>query len=493
MIAVLAAALSGVMFYLSQGFDNIWVLIWFAPLPLLWLAYGKTPTWRVMAASAFGVLASAGYILQSPYLHLIPPVVIASALLLYVALFCAAVWFARFVQRRASSLLTLLAFPACWTAFEFLLELRSPNGSYGSFAYATMASPVLIQSASLFGMYAVTFLICLFANTLAMALRPRREAAVAIGLGFLVCAANLVFGIVRLSQPQPDALRVAGIVDETALSDSWHAHSLSADLKVTATYAREIRLAARQGARFAVTPEGGMASIAAVQSAIIAPLVAASRDTGVQIIAGFHSDTPPADFALSITPDGRVQRYDKRHPVPGLEDRYTPGHASGWLGNGRAVEICKDMDFPDTIRPDAAKGVRLMGVPAGDMGIDGWQHGIMSVMRGVENGFAMVRPAHDGLVIASDAQGRLIALKKTTPTGLTMAVADLPLGPGPTLYTRIGDLFPWLCVIASVLLGAGLSGWGWLRSRARFIRRRVCAPDVPQAAYSTPAARAGER
>jgi apolipoprotein N-acyltransferase len=375
------------------------------------------------------------------------------------------VCFARFVQLRASPFLTLFAFPACWTAFEFVMDLRSPNGTYGSLAYSTMSAPVLIQSASLFGMYAVTFLICLFANTLAMALRPRRATAAAIGVGVLICAANLVFGMVRLARPQPATLRVAAIVDETAVADSWRAHSLSADLEVTATYAREIRLAARRGARFVVTPEGGMASIADAQSAIVAPLVAASRDTGVQIIAGFHSDAPAADFALAIAPDGTMQRYDKRHPVPGLEDSFTPGHVSGWLGDGRAVEICKDMDFPDTIRRDAAKGVRLMGVPAGDMGIDGWQHGIMSVMRGVEDGFAIVRPAHDGLVFASDAQGRLVAVRKDAPTGLTMIVADLPLGPGPTLYARIGNVFPWFCVIFALAIGS-----------AAGIRRRAGRP-----------------
>ncbi|MFZ0552553.1 MAG: hypothetical protein WAU49_19130 [Steroidobacteraceae bacterium] len=94
-----------------------------------------------------------------------------------------------------------------------------------------------------------------------------------------------------------------------------------------------------------------------------------------------------------------------------------------------------------------------MGVPAGDFGIDQWQHGRMAVMRAVEDGFAMVRPAHDGLVIASDAEGRLVAAKKDSPRGLTMIVADLPLGPGPTLYARIGDVFPWLCVLFSLLLG----------------------------------------
>ena len=466
MIAVVAALLSGIMFYLSQGFDNVWILAWFAPLPLLWLTYGKTPTWQVMAASAVAILASVGYLLQlsyTPPLGILIPVLVA-----YVALFCTAVWFARLVQHRATPLATLFAFPACWTACEFLMEIRSPNGSYGALAYSTVSAPVLIQSASLLGLSAVTFLICLFANTLAMALRPKRAAAVTIALGFLICAANVIFGAVRLERPQPQTVRVAGIVDQTTLAAAWHAHSPSADREVAAIYAGEIRAAAGQGAKFVVTSEGDMASIPDAQSAIVAPLVAASRQTGVQIIAGFHSEAPPADFALSITPDGSVVRYDKRHPVPGLEDRFTPGQVSGWLGRGRAMEICKDMDFPGTIRPDAAQGARLIGVPAGDFGIDLWQHGRMAVMRDVEDGFAMVRPAHDGLVIVSDAQGRLVAVKKDAPTGLTMVVADLPLGPGPTLYTRIGDVFPWLCLVFSLGLGLGLR-----TSRARHPRSRA--------------------
>jgi apolipoprotein N-acyltransferase len=456
MISVLAAVLSGIMFYLSQGFDNVWVCAWFAPLPLLWLTYGRTPTWQVMAASAIAMLASVGYLFQLSYT---PPLAIfIPVLACYVALFCAAVWFARFIQRRASPIATLFAFPACWTALESLLQFHNPNGSYGSFAYGTMSAPLLIQSASLFGLYAVTFLLCLFANTVAMALRPKREMAVAISLGFLICAANVVFGAVRLERPQRATVRVAGIVDQTALADAWHAHSVSADIEVTQEYARDIWAAAQHGATFVVTSEGDMASIPGQQSAILEPLVAASRQTGAQIIAGFHSDTPPADFAVSITPDGAIARYDKRHPVPGLEDRFVRGRASGWLGNGRAMEICKDMDFPATIRPDAAKGARLVGVPAGDFGVDRWQHARMAVMRTVEDGFAMVRPAHDGLVIATDAQGRLVASKQDASTGLTMIIADLPLGPGPTVYTRIGDVFPWLCAIFSLLLGAWCGG-----------------------------------
>ena len=452
MIAIFVALASGVMFYLSQGLDNAWYLAWFAPTPLLWLAYDKKPIWQVMAASVVAFLIGAGYVLQLPYAP--PLLILIPVLALYAAQLCISVCFARFVQSRSIPLAALFAFPTCWTALEFITELAAPNGTNGSWAYSQMSAPVLIQSASLFGMYAVTFLICLFANTLAMGLRVRREVVVAVSVGATICMVNVAFGFVRLTEPQHEIIRVAGIVDETAVANSWRSHSLPDDVKVTETYAREIRQAAMEGATFVVTPEGGMASIPEVQNAIVAPLTAVSMQTGVQIVAGFHTDRPAADFALSITPDGAIQRYDKRHPVPGLEDRYRPGRASGWLGHGRAMEVCMDMDFPGTIRPDAAKGVRLMGVPAGDFVVDGWLHGRLAVMRGVENGFAMVRPAHNGLVIASDAQGRLVAVKKDAPAGLTMVLADLPLGPGRTLYVCIGNAFGWLCAVAAFILGA---------------------------------------
>jgi apolipoprotein N-acyltransferase len=78
----------------------------------------------------------------------------------------------------------------------------------------------------------------------------------------------------------------------------------------------------------------------------------------------------------------------------------------------------------------------------------------MAIMRGVENGFALVRAANSGLVTASDAKGRIVAAKVDAPVGLTMIVADLPLGPGPTLYTRIGDAFAWFCLALLLLIGA---------------------------------------
>ena len=453
MIAIVATLLSGAMFYLSQGLDDVWTLAWFAPAPLLWLAYGKAPAWQVALASIAAILVGEIYALQC-YYGVIPPVVFLQVMGPQAVLFPLAVVFARIVERRGISLATLFAFPVCWTAFEFLSERAAPNGTYGSIAYSQVSAPVMIQSASLFGLYSITFLICLFANTLAMAMRARRETAAAIGFGFVICAANVVFGLVRLAEPEGEPVRVAAMVNETAMRNAWHARTLPEARAVADAYANATKSAAARGAKFVVTPEGGIVATAPLRSAIVAPLVAVSKHTGTQIIAGIYQSKSTADLALSILPDGTVQQYDKRHLVPVLEDMFTPGHATGWLGRGRAMQICKDLDFPATVRADAEMGARLMGVPAGDFGTDAWLHGRMAIMRGVENGFALVRAANEGLVTASDAQGRLIASKMDMPTGLTMVVADLPLGPGPTLYTRTGDIFPWLCVALLIAIGA---------------------------------------
>ena len=73
-------------------------------------------------------------------------------------------------------------------------------------------------------------------------------------------------------------------------------------------------------------------------------------------------------------------------------------------------------------------------------------------MRGIENGFSVLRSAFEGLETISDAQGRILASAPTARAGMVAVTADVPLGPGPTVYTRIGDVFPWLCAALSLML-----------------------------------------
>jgi apolipoprotein N-acyltransferase len=449
---VLAALLSGVLLYLSQGLCNMWFLTGFALVPILWLAYAKVPVWQLTLAAISAWLAGQIYAFQC--YSSVSPLLILSGLLPLTILFPLAVIFARFVRQRAPALISLLAFPACWTALEYLYGLVAPNGSYGSVAYSQMSAPALIQSASLFGMYSVTFLICLFASTLAMALDRSPRSSLALTLGIGICALDVAYGFVRLSRPQPTAVTVSAFVDESAMLGAYRSDTLDSAVSVSATYAKAIRTAAVRGAQFAVTPEGGIVTRGEWRDATLAPLLAVAQETRMQIIAGVYERVPPSDLAFALRADTVPRSYAKRHLVPFVETEFKAGHSSGWLGDGRAMAICKDMDFPRTILADAKDGIRLMGVPAGDFGKDAWLHARMAIMRGVENGFAIVRAANEGLLTASDAEGRVIAQKSAASSGMTMLIAALPRGPGATLYTRIGDAFPWCVVI--LFLGIGV-------------------------------------
>ena len=447
MSELICAALSAGMFYLSQGPANAWPLTWLAPVPLLWLAFGDTPGWRLLAVSFLAFLIGQVYVAQcyvgAPLMSLL------SLLGLRPILFPLSILFARLIHRRLSPLPALLAFPACWTTMEFAAALLSPHGSFGSLAYSQVSVPIVLQSASLFGMYSITFVLGLFASSLALALRDSRATLTAVSVGATVCVVDLMFGASRLAAHQLEVVRVAAV---GPMAQAEETDSLAADRQTSSIYASTLDSLAKQGARLIVTPEEGLTTQHAWFAEALAPLTAVSQATGAEIVAGVLQRAPPGDIAVAFEPDGHSSVYAKRHRLMPFEAKFPPGTTPGLLGDGNAMAICKDMDFPDTIRKDARTGLRLMAVPAWDSDVDGWIHARMAVMRGVENGFAVARAANHGLLTASDANGRLIAHKLASPGQMDWILADLPLGPGPTLYTRIGNVFPWVALGLTLLL-----------------------------------------
>jgi len=457
MILLLCTVLSGAMFYLSQGADNVWWLAWFAPVPLLWLAYGQTRPRLVFAAAIAADAMSQIYAVQAYGLLLWETVLFFT--LGNGVLFAAAVLFARHIQRTLPAAAALFAFPVLWTGIEYLESLVSPHGAWGALGYSQVSFPAAIQVASLFRLCAVSFTLCLFANAVALAARGSRLAGAA---GIALCAASIAFGLARLAAPQAGTVRVVALADEgRAYRKAFHTSDVTAALAVTREYAGAVRTEAHHGARVFVTPEGGIVMKHADRGAVLAPLAAAARDTGSIIVSGALLHAPERDMAFAFMPDGRVLEYDKRHLLLPLEARYTPGRAPGLLGDGRAMAICKDMDFPRTIRADAQNGIRLMAVPAGDFAQDDWIHARQAITRGVENGFAMTRSAFNGLETVSDAQGRVLASARIDRAGLIVTRADVPLGE-PTLYTRIGDVFAWACVAGAL----GLAAWAFRKRTA---------------------------
>jgi apolipoprotein N-acyltransferase len=460
MIALLCAILSGAMFFFSMGLNTVWPLAWIAPVPLLWLAYGRTSGWQVFAASivayAIGQLS-----LFEAYWGMAP--LIASMIAVTAIIHGGVILFARLAQRHLPAVAAMFAYPALWTVIEYLNAGISPNGSAFAFAYAMVPAPLLIQSASLFGLWSITFLICATASAIALTLREGRGAAVAGIVMAVLFAANLAFGLARLAAPEDQAVSVAalGNGEGRLLSTAASAREVSQQ------YAKAAMGLAAAGARDIVLPEE-IAMLKPQWRDATAGFAHTAQSTGSHIVAGYREvDGAPRNVALTFSRDGRT-RYVKRHLIPGLEP-LAPGHEPGLLGHGRAVAICKDMDFPSTIRGDARHGIRILFVPAWDFDRDGKMHADMAILRGVENGFAMVRAARRGLLTITDAQGRVIASAKATG-GMTSIMADVPPGHGPTLYTRIGDVFAWLCMVLTLALAVAM-----ILCRLRVVRRSTPA------------------
>ena len=461
LIPILCTLAAALMVYLSQGTHDVWWQAWFAPLPILWLAYGPART-PVVAASAFIAFAAGQLYLVECYIGQMPLTLLIGWPLALGALFTIAILATRFAQRHLPPFAGLFAFPVFWTATEYLMSLVSPHGTFGSIAYSQVSFPPALQIASLLGLYAITFMLSLFANALALLIRGSRGPA---ALGIALAAASLVFGFVRLSEPQAAPIRVAALSDQQAARASRRKDTAAASEAMAQEYATAARAAAAKGARMIVTPETGIAQTPDWAATVNAPLSASAKASDVTLVIGTLGKAPLRNVAMSYSPDGQIHQYDKRHLLRPFEDVFKPGPGAGLLGHGRAVAICKDMDFPATLRADAlaaeastASGsIRIMAVPANDFVADGWIHARMAVLRGVENGFAILRAATQGLETISDAQGRIIARADTDAPGLTEIIGDVAPGPGPTLYTRIGDVFPWLMLLASAaLLGFSL-------------------------------------
>ncbi len=461
-------AVSALAFYASTGLGSLWALAWIAPLPLLWLAYSRQPGWRVGLATflAFGI-GNSEFI--RPFLGTGAATIGVTFGVLGLAVTAViAVLLTKWVYKRSNWVAALLFFPALWTATEYITSLVSPNGTVGSFAYTQVGAPVLIQSASLFGIWSITFLICLLANGIALSLRDRRYAKPLLMVVATAFLANLGFGILRLSTSAGQVTtQVAVIAKDTS---SLRASGAPTWINLTTTYAADIHAVAvtHSGLSRVVLPEKLAILKPAWRDAALAPLANEARTDHLSIVAGFDdetSDTSGHNIAILFEPDGTSKTYAKRRLLTAEsssdEGGLMPGSTPGLLGDGAAVEICKDMDFPDMIRSDVAgQHVGLVYVPAEDFTIDHWMHARIAVMRGVEDGFSVARSARKGEQTVSDNRGRVIAQNMSSSITFSSRVATVPVGNGDTPYGKIGDVFAWVSgLFAIIVIGHRIRRW----------------------------------
>jgi apolipoprotein N-acyltransferase len=67
-------------------------------------------------------------------------------------------------------------------------------------------------------------------------------------------------------------------------------------------------------------------------------------------------------------------------------------------------------------------------------------------MRGVEDGFSVVRAAKNGYLTVSDDRGRILAETRSDSAAFATLLTAVPVAHDRTVYLFLGDWFAWVSV-----------------------------------------------
>ena len=465
---VLAVAATSVLLWFGTGLHPCWPLVWLAPIPVL--VFALQASWRG-AALATGLAWFLGGLNLGHYFYLLntPAAVWCMIFLVRAVVFAGAVLLYRGLVRRGAAWSALLALPAAWVVWEYVLNLGSPHGTAMNLAYTQLRFVPFLQVASVTGPWGMSFLLLLFPAGIAMGLHYRarapKQAARVTGVSVGLIVLVLVCGAIRLAWPLTGERVRVGLVASDASDSAGVAREGAATEHRLQAYATQVKLLAARGAKVIVLPEHlGTVSAGTVTSADeIFQSIADKASVTIVVGLAYEAGMQQYNEARVYAPGVAVHSYAKHHLLPPFESMFTPGRAMlTWPeGSGTwGVEICKDMDFTGLSRAYGRAGAGLLLVRRWDFQVDRFWHGHMAVMRSVEDGFSLVRAARGGYLTVTDDRGRILAETPSDAAPFATLMAEVPAVHDTTLYELWGNWFAW---VAMAMLLIALVEVFWLR------------------------------
>jgi len=360
-------------------------------------------------------------------------------------------------------------------AIEMIRSFIPPINTHAFMAQTMYTQPWMLQAISIFNIYGLTLVLMIVNYALALGAillfdrkwhreddqpgadpRAARRSMAAAGI---LLVAWIGFGAVALAASPKDAatVRVAAIQHGFLRPGHQDPDSQEARLAELTTQTRE---AAAQGAVLMVWPELGLGFDPQVEHT--AELQALAAETDSHIVIGYGVNDDPRGWrneAVMLSPSGEfLPVYGKDHESsPGEPPIVTAGTYPVYdtpFGRVGTI-ICNDVMYTDSSRNLVRSGAQLITVPTMETIAPGfhWEVGIQAVLRAVENRVATVKAdvAYSAMIV--DPYGRILAHRDGAPEGKAFAlVADVPLGTGNTLHTRVGDWVGWLALAGFVFL-----------------------------------------
>lgn len=388
----------------------------------------------------------------------------------------------------------VLALAVALTIAEWLRGHILSGFPWNSYGYALTGPLTLAQSASVFGLWGLTFLaVAIFASPAALAdeqASMRRRAAPMI-VGVLLLAAMAGFGAWRLAQNPTrlaDTVRLRIMQPNLPQDEKFN---YAARHKIMSHYLRlSDRATGPQNAGLRdvthlIWPESAFPFFLTREGDAMAQ-IAELLPPGTVLITGAGRAADPSpdkrvrayNSVYIIDHDGSVLSvYDKVHLVPFGE--YLPFQSTleklglmqltklpgGFLSGDRHRSyqlpgaprvlplICYEIVFPGAAVPSGQRPGWLLNVTN-----DAWfgissgpyQHFQQARIRAIEEGLPLVRAANNGISAVVDPLGRIVG---ELPLG-TEGVLDsrLPHAAAPTIYARFGDSISGLMVAMFLLI-----------------------------------------
>jgi apolipoprotein N-acyltransferase len=393
------------------------------------------------------------------------------------AAFLVALYADRALLRRLPRFAATLVYPAVYLAADYVFAL-TPLGTGMSASATQMGMPAIASLASLTGMWGIGFLMGWIASSFNMVwddrfdlAKTRRIAVVAAS----VLAAVLAFGSMRfaLARPSSPTVRVGSVTIEHP-RDYWTWIDKATPRDLVASFTSELsgieealfaqsRRAVAAGATIVFWSEGNGVIPEEREQAFMERSADFARTNGVYfapaVVVLRYGSTMSDNKLVMFTPDGTLAfTYVKTiswYPTGSDGVLKTVDTPYGRIG----AAICFDMDFPSFIHRLGSMKADIVLVPAFDTERIRPFHTEVGLMRGLENGFSIVRQTNKGTSMAIDGSGRVLARQEFFETSDRLMIADVPTRRLPTLYAVLGEWFAY----AGMSLALALVAWGIVR------------------------------
>ena len=482
---------SGILTALAFPKFNLSFLIWISLIPLLWVMANKTPK----QAFVLGLIAGFGF--YALLLYWIPDVPAhygnlswSFSLLIYVVfmLYLALFWgFFSLVMARIRRTLPLAGYiiaPFIWVAFEFILTHLLTGFPWGLLGYAQYQNLMFIQTASVTGIYGLSFLIVLFQSLFVLSMKHRKRKYFFSGL-VIVLLVHLGGYICLQTPPSQTGAFKASVIQGNVSSDiQWNSMSYEGIVQLFEQHMDLTKQASSEGSELIIWPEFSVPLCFSCSYGIYLDfqnrIIQFVKDSGKTLLLGTNETKagPEKDeyfnTALCLGPNLQTSEYYKMHLVPFGE--YTPypkifsfintvTHAIGDVTPGKEYTlhdlngirfgspICFEIVFPDLVRHFVKNGAQFLTTITND----GWygkssaprQHFAIATLRAVENRRFLLRSATTGISGVIDPYGRILQRSQlgtqTYLSGQITPRSDL------TIYARLGDAFAYIGLTLSLL------------------------------------------